>query len=887
MQYALGLPIFLGLVYGGIIGYSAYNAKQVVSEAAWEGVRALATSQSAESARSKIASIVSAHLPTDSASSTGDTSNIPSEYITGILSKSNGYYYLNSLGLQKLVAADGILATQLDNLIGQSVAIKTEPVNIPPQESSSNDTVTATISGSEENTIETVKKGTISTNGSGTNETTYTFNYTGTRQTFVAPVTGKYKLEVWGAQGGADIYAGGKGGYSVGNITLNSGEALYIFVGGKGGDKRSYIYDGGYNGGGYGYGYGGGGGGMTFISTSASATAAPSNHVHAGGTWNSTGVVIVAGGGGGSGPRSGGVGGGLTGGNGSDGFGTPGSGGSQTSSGSGGYRNSTSGGHGYGGSNLSGLSSGGGGGGGGWYGGGAGGNDFNEYNDNDDSGGGGGSGYIGGVQNGETQSGVRIGNGFAQITMLTYFATNWDSNNSLPTPFTVGEAKSVTIKATNPANGSTWKPSDTKIKIEWRRASDNTLISASTYPISTTVNAGGTLQQTLNIMPPNSVGMYNVVYKMINTSGTEANQIQSFTEIEVKNKRINVEWNDENTFPKYWIANEKKNVPIAFKNDGSQILENKIDSEGGNASQDWSKWTHYNNSYYWVSSSQYNDVEKGMVFKGVSPNDHTTYIYDYYPYYVTKGSTYLISVYLKTNTPITKNLIGYIVSSDGGQHIIASQSKTVTLTDQWQKIDFLVTTNETTTNAGFGVNLSNMEGRTVYAALPIFQETSTFLKDLVKMKVQWKNAQNIVIKETTIDLLSNLGAGSTYRDEKQLQAPTVSGEYKVEYKLWDSTNNIWSEAIQSYENIKVLSYTPEWRIFDYIDVQNNTVYWTGKRFDPLRDITIDDSSDPLKITVEYHVPMMFPITRYLGGGNWNPMITVTATAKIKREEPKF
>ena len=69
----------------------------------------------------------------------------------------------------------------------------------------------------------------------GTNEVT-NFDYTGSEQTFVAPVTGVYKLETWGAQGGGDsTYIGGYGSYSIGNVTLSVGKKLYLNVGGKGG----------------------------------------------------------------------------------------------------------------------------------------------------------------------------------------------------------------------------------------------------------------------------------------------------------------------------------------------------------------------------------------------------------------------------------------------------------------------------------------------------------------------------------------------------------------------------------------------------------------------------------------------------------------------------
>ena len=64
------------------------------------------------------------------------------------------------------------------------------------------------------------------------------FGYTGAPQTFTAPYSGYYKLEAWGAQGGNAVtysgISGGKGGYTSGNIYLNAGQVIYVYVGGAG-----------------------------------------------------------------------------------------------------------------------------------------------------------------------------------------------------------------------------------------------------------------------------------------------------------------------------------------------------------------------------------------------------------------------------------------------------------------------------------------------------------------------------------------------------------------------------------------------------------------------------------------------------------------------------
>ena len=79
-----------------------------------------------------------------------------------------------------------------------------------------------------------------------------TFNFTGDIQRYIAAKDGTYKLEVWGAQGGAfESTPGGYGGYSVSEVNLSKGDILYVVVGGKGENaKNEGFAQGGYNGGG-------------------------------------------------------------------------------------------------------------------------------------------------------------------------------------------------------------------------------------------------------------------------------------------------------------------------------------------------------------------------------------------------------------------------------------------------------------------------------------------------------------------------------------------------------------------------------------------------------------------------------------------------------------
>ncbi len=93
------------------------------------------------------------------------------------------------------------------------------------------------------------------------------FYFTGEIQEFKVPITGKYKIECWGAEGGGcqllpncELGDSGKGGYSSGNVVLKEGTVLYIYVGGKGsvGNTTNQIVNGGWNGGGSGITYNGG-----------------------------------------------------------------------------------------------------------------------------------------------------------------------------------------------------------------------------------------------------------------------------------------------------------------------------------------------------------------------------------------------------------------------------------------------------------------------------------------------------------------------------------------------------------------------------------------------------------------------------------------------------
>ncbi len=242
--------------------------------------------------------------------------------------------------------------------------------------------------------------------------TSVLIEYSGAPHPFTVPEgVSLLQIETFGASGhSTDVFAsfqanaGGEGGQASGELEVVPGQTLYIYCGGQGtiANVTNTPMGGGWNGGGNGMRNSasgnvvGGGGGASDVRTVFSAD--PLNIA----SLNSR--VIVAGGGGGATGNTGctgGAGGGLVGQNGGGSSFTPGTGGTQTAGGNAG------GALGQGGNALAGMTPWNGGGGGGYYGGGV---------SVASAGGGGGSSYIGGVENGSTQQGGNVGNGYVIIT---------------------------------------------------------------------------------------------------------------------------------------------------------------------------------------------------------------------------------------------------------------------------------------------------------------------------------------------------------------------------------------------------------------------------------------------------------------------------------------
>ena len=255
----------------------------------------------------------------------------------------------------------------------------------------------------------------------------WSFGYTGNIVEWRAPHTGTYRIQVYGAGGGAstrDNYSGGKGAYMSGEIHFDAGTQLKILVGEKGEDAR----------------YSGGGGGGSFVAYYDSSNT----------------PIVVAGGGGGAGYRDNGVNA-VTGTSGtfsSDGVRIGGGGGKGAGGagfyGSGDYgaRSFISGGAGASSSNPPYAGSGGFGGGDrgmGSSGGGGGGYSGGAHGRNETECGGGGGGSYSILQNQNNQAGYNTGNGSVIITLISV-----DGIPTISSPVSGSKYQTVPLSAYHP-----------------------------------------------------------------------------------------------------------------------------------------------------------------------------------------------------------------------------------------------------------------------------------------------------------------------------------------------------------------------------------------------------------------------------------------------------
>jgi hypothetical protein len=132
---------------------------------------------------------------------------------------------------------------------------------------------------------------------SGTSTITCQFTFTGAPETFTVPA-GVHQITItaYGAQGGASVGVGGRGGIAIATIAVTPGQVLQVRVGGHGNDFNAGLNpsQGGFNGGGNGTPVNGGGGGGA-------------SDVRGGNFSDSSRLIVAGGGGGGANFGTGGV----------------------------------------------------------------------------------------------------------------------------------------------------------------------------------------------------------------------------------------------------------------------------------------------------------------------------------------------------------------------------------------------------------------------------------------------------------------------------------------------------------------------------------------------------------------------------------------------------
>lgn len=150
---------------------------------------------------------------------------------------------------------------------------------------------------------------------------------------------------------------------------------------------------------------------------------------------------------------------------------------------------------------------------------------------------------------------------------------------------------------------------------------------------------------------------------------------------------------------------------------------NLLNSQGGGASTNWTLWSHWGNRSYWSSETQTSDPNYGNVYAGVNANSTGTYLFDYYPYTVTSGTAYTISVMLKSSQNWTGSTTDYMARSSDNS-MIGSTSQTISLTTSWQKFTWTITPNQSlTASAGIGIKFAGLPaGVTLYAARPQLEQ---------------------------------------------------------------------------------------------------------------------------------------------------------------------
>lgn len=145
---------------------------------------------------------------------------------------------------------------------------------------------------------------------------------------------------------------------------------------------------------------------------------------------------------------------------------------------------------------------------------------------------------------------------------------------------------------------------------------------------------------------------------------------------------------------------------------------NKIETEGL-ASQDWTAWTHWNNTTYWSNNVEEDDEIMGKVFKGTKSSASLTYLFDYNIYALTQNQYYTISIWIKSDVErLSGTVRGYIRDSGGTLYY---GNPIVGVYKNYTKYTFTIqyTGTTTATTGGIGIEFVGLStGDVIYAAYP-------------------------------------------------------------------------------------------------------------------------------------------------------------------------
>lgn len=108
------------------------------------------------------------------------------------------------------------------------------------------------------------------------------------------------------------------------------------------------------------------------------------------------------------------------------------------------------------------------------------------------------------------------------------------------------------------------------------------------------------------------------------------------------------------------------------------------------ASNDWSKWSHFENPSLWTSSRQIIGHGLGKVFEGNPATTSPAFIIEALPQLEQGGYTF--SIYLKTNKQTS--LTAKAILEDSGIQVAESQLQSLQLSTAWTRVQFQLSLNE-------------------------------------------------------------------------------------------------------------------------------------------------------------------------------------------------